>query len=227
MVLANPQTLPASTFGGPIVQLGKFVTTQGKSEHVGIDGLVGDAFRVKKSSDHNSLYGIGYYFQGCNLAIAGLAFGVNAFYLAPTKVKGVVLQENRFSNLGFEYSRTNYPIYLAARGMLCCPLPWDIVVDVGVGPNIVRASNFKEKSLDSGITIPDGPIFSRKSITLFSATAGVGLRMNALLTNLSFEINYRFFYLGQGRFNKASGQLKNTLHTGNHYAHALLFSLSM
>lgn len=64
----NSQAIQAEDCGGPVLQLGWFTATQGKSQHVNIEGLIGDDFSVHKSSDQNFLAGIGYYFDG--LAIA-------------------------------------------------------------------------------------------------------------------------------------------------------------
>lgn len=229
IIIGLPQLLLAGSCGGPIVQAGWFTTTQKTPEYREIHGFIDDAFHMK-SSAHNSLYGIGYYFNGCNLAVINLLYGVNAFYLAPTEVKGFVIQDNSSStNLAYRYSRTNYPIYVAARALLSCPAPFDIVIDVGIGPNLMRTGKLKEKPLkdaSNGIPISDSPLCPKKSLTLFSASAGIGVRMGVPFINLALEINYRCFYLGQARF-KMNGPLKNTLHTGNHYAHALFFSLSM
>lgn len=223
----NSAALLAGNCGGPVLHAGWFTATHGKSQHVDIQGLIGDDFSVKKSSDQNFLIGVGYYFDGLEIAQTSLLYGVNAFYLAPTKVKGNIIQEDLFTNLSYHYSRTNYPIYFAAKALIHCSMYNDVVVDLGIGPNIVSTKGFKERSLDGGITIPDAHIFSGKSVVAFSATAGLGWRINEVLGNFSLEIDYRFFYLGQGELKKINNQLKNTLRTGNSYGNALFFSISM
>lgn len=222
----NPLTVLANICGEPVLQLGWFTATQGKSQHIDIQGLIGDDFSVNKSSDQNLLVGAGYYFNWLETPQVSIRYGINAFYLAPTKIKGNVTQEDLFTNLSYHYSRTNYPIYFGAKALIpCCR--HNIVIDLGIGPNIISTKGFKERSLDGGITIPDTHIFSGKNVVVFSATAGLGWRINKMLGNYSFEINYRFFYLGQGELKKVNGQVRNTLHTGNSYANALFFSISI
>ncbi len=226
MAALTPCAALASDRSGPVVEVGWFTVNQGKSQHVGIDGLIGDDFSVSKSSDQNFLLGLGYYFNGLSKEKVSLLYGLNAFYLAPTKVSGKVTQEGLFTNLSYEYSRTNYPIYAEAKALIHCSSRSDISMNLGIGPNIVSSGSFKEKSLDGGVTIPDSDLFSRKNVVSCSATAGLGWRI-AALKYLSFEIAYRFFYLGEGELKKANDQVKNNLSTGNSYANALIFSISM
>lgn len=221
-----PQKALAKISGGPVVEVGWFTANQGKSQHINIEGLIGDDFSVTKSSDQNFLLGLGYYFNGLDRSRISLLYGINAFYLAPTEVKGKVTQENLFTNLSYKYSRTNYPIYFTTKSLIHCNKRFDVVLNLGLGPNIVNVWGFKEKSLDEGITIPDENTFSGNTTVAFSAVAGLGWRIN-VLKKLSFEINYRFFYLGEGKFRKNNDQIKNNLHTGNSYANALLFSIAI
>ena len=223
----NPLAALSDICGEPVLQIGWFTTTQGKSQHIDIQGLIGDDFSVNKSSAQNLLVGVGYYFDWLNLAQTSIQYGINAFYLAPTKVKGHVTQEDLFTNLSYQYSRTNYPIYFTAKALVPCSMHDDIVIDLGIGPNVVNTSGFKESSLDGGITIPDAHLFSGKNVVTFSATAGLGWRIHHVLGNRSFEIDYRFFYLGQGELKKVNSQVRNTLRTGTSYANALFFSISI
>lgn len=223
----NPLTALADICGEPILQLGWFTATQGKSEHIDIEGLIGDDFSVNKSLSQNFFIGVGYYLDGLNIDQIRIQYGINAFYLAPTKIRGKVTQEDLFTNLSYHYSRTNYPIYFAAKALIPCIMCHDIVIDLGIGPNIVNTRSFKEKSLDGGITIPDAHLFSGKNIVAFSATVGLGWRINNIFENHFFEMDYRFFYLGQGELKKVNNQVKNTLRTGNSYANALFFSISI
>jgi len=221
-----PYAIFAGDCGELVLQLGWFTATQGKSQHVNIEGLIGDDFSVNKSSDQNLLVGVGYYFKGFDVLQTSISYGINAFYLAPTKVKGNVTQENLFTNLSYDYSVIHYPIYFAAKGLIHFWCHSDLTVDLGIGPNIVSTAGFKEHSLDGGITIPDPHLFRGKNVASFSAMAGLGWRMSDLLERLSLEINYRFFYLGSGELKKNSNQLRNTLRTGQCYANALFLSIS-
>lgn len=223
----NPLAALADIGGESVLQLGCFTATQGKPQHINIAGLIGDDFSVTRSSSQNFLVGLGYYLDGLQTPRAILQYGIHAFYLAPTKVKGTVTQEGLFTNLSYQYSVTNYPIYLAAKARIPCSMRHDIVIDLGIGPNIVSTGSFKEESLDGGITIPDARLFSGKNVVAFSATIGLGWRINHPFENRSFGIDYRFFYLGQGELKKVNSQLRNTLRSGNSYANALFFSISM
>lgn len=227
LVYINPLSLHADFCGEPVLQFGWYTTHQGKSQHIDIDGLIGDDFTVKKSCAQNFLVGLGYYFNCLECSQIRLQYGINAFYLAPTKINGNVTQENQFTNLSYHYTRTNYPIYLAAKALFSCTSCSNFVIDFGIGPNIIHTSGFKEKSLDGGITIPDAHLFAGKTVTAFSATAGIGWRIYNVLGNCSIEIGYRFFYLGEGELKKVNNQVRNTLHTGNSYANALIFTISI
>lgn len=225
VIMVHPYGLLANDCGGPILQLGWFTAKQGKSQHVNIEGLIGDDFSVDKSSDQNVLIGAGYYFDFLDTDEANILYGINAFYLPPTKVAGKVTQENLFTNLSYRYFITHYPLYFASRALIHCCENSDLVIDLGIGLNIINAKDFKERSLD-GITIPDAHLFSGKTNATFSATAGFGWRIY-VMENLSLEIDYRFFYLGKGELKKNNSQLKNTLHTGQCYANALFLSISL
>lgn len=227
LVLTKFNPLLASVCGEPILQLGWFSAKQGKSQHIDIDGLVGDDFSVKKSTDQNFLIGLGYYFDCLEICQTSLSCGINAFYLAPTTVKGKVTQEDLFTNLSYHYSITHYPIYFSAKALVHSCENADLVIDLGIGPNILSAGRFKERSLDGGITNPDPHLFSRKNVVTFSATAGLGWRFNNVFNTVSIEIDYRFFYLGNGELKKNNPQTRNTLYTGNSYANAFFLSISI
>ncbi len=222
----NPLSAFVDFCGEPVVQIGWFSATQGKSQHIDIEGLIGDDFSVDHHSSQNLLVGLGYYFDWIDKPQMSLRYGINAFYLAPIKVKGDVTQENLFTNLSYHYTRTNYPIYFSAKALVPCTMCSDLVIDLGIGPNIVSTHGFKERSLDGGITLPDH-IFSGKTVVVFSATAGLGWRMNNVFGNHALEIDYRFFYLGEGRLKKVNNQVRNTLRTGNSYANAIMLSISI
>ncbi|MGC1182021.1 hypothetical protein [Legionella sp.] len=220
------------------LQLGGFWTTQGSRQHVDIDGLIGDQFSVRSGADSNGLVGVGLYWDGWTTAYADLSYGVNAFYLPHTSVSGYVTQENLFTNLAYSYSLTNWPIFFGGRADIHTsflnesfldnriPSNISITLDAGIGPNIINAYNFKEYSLDGGITIPDR-IFQSHSSVAFSAMSGAGLKFHDLFNKATLECGYRFFYLGQGNLSKANTQVLNTLKTGDSYANAALCAITI
>ena len=212
--------------GHAVIQLGNFWSYQGQAQHINIDGLIGDDFTVTKAQDNNGLVGLGYFIDGQDKNLFTMSYGVNAFYLAKTAVNGNVVQEGLFTNLSYGYHVTHFPVYAASKATIdtkSTRYAW--VIDAGVGPNFSSTSAFQEQSLDN-ITIPDH-IFSGRTTTAFSATAGIGLKLNNVFGKRPLECGYRFFYLGQSRFNKESNQLLNTLTTGNNYANAVVCAVTI
>ena len=208
-----------------VFQVGGFNATQGNAQNVGINGLIGDYFTVNHRNASNVLLGLGYYFNGLERNQFSLLYGINAFYLAPTTVQGNVIQEQLFTNLSYRYSITQYPIYIATKVLINTSSDkYSITCDLGIGPNIIKTSDFSERSLDGGMTLPDNA-FTGQTNVAFSATVGVGIKFNNVIARLPFEVGYRFFYLGQGSLSKSNNQILNTLKTGNNYANALIFSI--
>lgn len=207
-----------------IFQVGGFNTTQGRAQHINIDSLIGDYFTVNHRNESNILLGLGYYVNGLERDKFRLLYGINAFYLAPTSVKGNVIQEQLFTNLSYRYSITHYPIYIATKAFINTNSDkYSITCDLGIGPNIIQTGDFSEQSLDGGMTLPDNAFTGQTNVAL-SATAGLGIKFNNVIGHLPLEVGYRFFYLGQGSLSKNNNQILNTLKTGNTYANALIFS---
>lgn len=116
-------------------------------------------------------------------------------------------------------------MYAAAKAVIQTPSPhFAITVDAGIGPNFMLTTDVKENSLD-GITLP-GQMFTGRTTTTFSAMAGAGVKLNNAFGKMPLECGYRFFYLGQGNFNKTSNQVLNTLNTGKNYANALMCAIT-
>lgn len=211
------------THGHVILQLGGYWNTQGHGQHINIDGLIGDEFGAPTpTSPGSGLIGVGYFIDGANTtAQFNTNYGLNWFYLGPTSRSGTVTQENLYTNLKYHYKVTQYPLYAVAKAYIHTDSSqYDMVFDAGIGPNFMVTSHFSESSLDV-ITIPD-QIFSDRTTTVFSATIGIGLKLNQVFGELPLECGYRFFYLGKGRFNALSDQINNYLNTGEGYANAVI-----
>ncbi len=215
----------ASDDSGFVVQLGAFTATQGSQQHIGINGLIGDDFSVTDPTAQNVLAGVGYYFDEFDSPKISLLYGLDAFYLAPTKVQGNVAQEGGITNLSYQYSLTNVPLYFAGKAILYSTPKYEVTIDVGVGPNFIITNEFSQTSADPE-TLPPDQIFSGNTTIALSAMAGFGLRINDVLGQLPLEIDYRCFYLGQSHLNQLTGQTTNALETGDNYANALFLSLS-
>jgi hypothetical protein len=220
-------TLPASLkHGHAVVQLGGYWSNQGSQQHINIEDLIGDEFTVTHHTGSNGLFGFGYFIDGQEKDHFKMVYGLNAFYLAKTGVEGNVIQENLFTNLSYRYHVTHYPLYAMAKSIIKTKSPKHaLTLDVGIGPNFMRTGGVSESSLD-GITLPDN-IFSGRTTTTFAATVGAGIRFNQFFGEAPLECGYRFFYLGQGRFNKETNQVINTLNTGRAYANALMCSITV
>lgn len=213
--------------GHAVLSLGGYWSTQGEQQHINIQGLIGDKFTITNNHSSNGLVGLGYFVDGQEKDFFKMSYGVNAFYLAKNSVTGNVIQENLFTNLSYHYNVTHYPVYAIAKSTVQTKSSkYAFTVDAGIGPNFINTNGFKESSLDGGITVPDNA-FSGRTSTTFSATAGVGVKLNRVFGEAPLECGYRFFYLGQGDFKKNTNQLLNTLNTGSSYANAVICSLTV
>lgn len=213
--------------GHPMLQLGGYWGRAGKTQHIKIQGLIGNTYKANKKTGSNGLVGIGYFLDGQSVRFMQLSYGLNWFYLPKVDYTGVVIQENLFTNLSYRYDITHYPLYAIVKSTIKTRSPrYAFTVDAGIGPNFMRVDGYKEQSLDGGVTIPDNA-FSRHTSTEFAATAGVGIKANKVFGQLPLECGYRFFYLGSGHLNPKTNQILNNLKTGTVYGNALHCSLTV
>jgi hypothetical protein len=211
-----------------VLHLGGFsAVNQGQAQQVNIQTLVGDNFSVANNRNQNALVGVGYFVNGQHFNRFDLQYGLNAMYLMDTTVNGLVTQEQLFTNLSYSYNVSNLPIYATAKGLFNFKNDrYHLTVDLGIGPNIKRTSDFNEKSIDGGVTIPEQPFTGKTNVT-FSAMTGVGFKMDHAIEQVPLECGYHILYLGRGQFNKTSDQLLNSFKTGNSYAHTLSCGISL
>ncbi len=208
-----------------VFETGYFNASQGSAEDVGIEGLNGDQFTLSSTGQQNVLLGLGYFIDGINQPKASLWYGIDAFYLAQTWVKGDIIQEQFWKNLSYQYNISNYPIYFDVKTLFNLDNnQYSLTMDMGIGPNIIVTNQFSEAAIVSD-ALPDLQSFSGNTSTAFSATVGLGVRFNHLLPKVPVEIGYRFFYLGDSSLKKENDLFSNTLHTGASYANALVASL--
>lgn len=212
--------------GHYLFEVGAYSSTQSKTKTIYIQGLIGDRYNTTDQHDSNALFGLGYFIDGFDRDKFGVDYGVNAFYLAKTKLSGTIDQEFIFTNLAYSYNVSHLPIYATAKAHLKTNSnKFIITLDAGIGPNFIETSDYRDWSLD-GVTLPDNA-FSGRSNVVFSAMAGVGLKLTNLGTQAPIECGYRFFYLGEGSFNKRTNQILNTLTTGPGYAQALICTVTV
>lgn len=223
-------TLPASLklkHGHAEIQLGGYWGIQGKTQHVNIEDLIGDEFTVSHKNRGSGLVGFGYFLDSQGKTNFKMSYGVNFFYLPKTGVSGTVIQENHYTNLAYGYNITHYPVYaLTKTNIDLNSTRYALTIDAGIGPNFMNIGGFQEQSLDGGHTNPDH-IFSGRTTTTFSATAGIGIKLNHAFDQAPLECGYRFFYLGQGNFNVLTNQVITSLNTGNAYANAIMCSIAI
>lgn len=224
----KPKELPPSKSslvterGGLVFQFGGYWGTAGKSQHININGAIGDQYNASGRHASNALLGLGYYTKYHYFHDHALQYGVNAFYLNDMTVNGTINQENLFTNLSYYYDLKHLPVYAMFKMPQVFKLPshFAVAADVGIGPNIMFLSRVNEQSLDGGVTLPDNAFGSRTDVT-FSATAGFNIHfLQPALRSIS--CGYRFFYLGDAKFKRNTSQLQNTLTTGTSYANALM-----
>ena len=209
------------------MQLGGYWGIAGDDQLIPINGAIGDTYEPSKKVNANVLVGLGVYTKPQDQGIYDLSYGFNMFYLGKTTYQGTITQERLFTNLGYEYDITHFPLYFLAKGSK--PLKQDkytFTGDVGIGPNIMFLSRVKENSLDDGITIP-GNNFSGSTNVAFSATLGLGIKINNIYKSIPVECGYRFFYLGQGDFKRTTNQLLEDLNTGQTFGNAIMCGISI
>jgi len=225
LALASTQVYSYQLNGHFLLEGGGYSSTQGQSQQVDISGLIGDRFNVTNRHDTNTVFGVGYLVEGLKTGRFGIDYGINAFYLAKTKVSGTITQELVFTNLAYDYYVSHLPVYLFAKAYVNTNYSnLALTVDAGVGPNFMNTNLYNDTSLD-GITLPDNAYIGNFSTTVFSAMAGIGLKFN-VMNQLPVEIGYRYFYLGEGYFNPRTSAILNKLQTGNNSAQALIITIS-
>ncbi|MDF1677719.1 MAG: hypothetical protein P1U32_03405 [Legionellaceae bacterium] len=219
---------PSSDFkkGHTVIQLGGFWASMGKAQNINVRGLAGNRYTLNNKNQSNGLVGLGYFIDGSEQERFQLSYGVNLFYLGPIGVSGYIFQEQLYRNLTYFYKIQQMPLYAAAKAKIKTHQEkYNIALDAGVGPNFMRAGGYKETPLNA-FTLPDNGFAARSKVT-FSATAGVGVRINEMFGDVPLEIGYRFFYLGKGQLAINNNQLINPIKTGSMYANAIICSVTV
>jgi len=212
--------------GHTVVQLGGYWGTAGDEQNINIRYLRGNHYSVTSKTSSNGLFGLGYYVNGLDKDRFHLDYGINGFFLANTQVNGQIVQEQRFTNLNYRYAIQHIPVFFGAKALLKNQSTrYNITVDAGIGPNVMKVSHYQETPLNE-FTVPDNGFTSHTQAT-FAAMAGLGVRINQFFGQAPLECGYRFFYLGQGQLQMNNNQLLNTLKTGHTFGNALLCSITV
>jgi hypothetical protein len=209
------------------IQGGGYFTNQGRNQDIRIRNLIGDRYTMTNRNGSNGLFGLGYLLEGPQFHGIDLQYGVNAFYMTKTAVKGTITQEQLYTNLTFKYGVSHVPIYATLKGLAnLYGERYALTGDVGIGPSFNMGSSYQDFRSDNHFTFRDRA-FDTGSKTSFSAMAGFGIRANQLITGVPLEIGYRFFYLGEGQLSPRTDRILNNLKTGNGYAHAVVVTLTV
>ncbi|MDF1677538.1 MAG: hypothetical protein P1U32_02450 [Legionellaceae bacterium] len=211
------------------VQLGGYWRNLSNEQYIHIEDVIGNRMTVLDTNPKNGLFGVGYFIDGQTYYERfRMSLGANWFYLPQTRTAGIVFQENEFRNLSYEYNITQYPLYAVAKSTINTAFPGkDVTLNVGIGPNFIRTHDYKESPILTGnnVVSSSDPMFSGKTTTVFSVTAGAGIQVAELFGKAPLECGYQFFYLGEGKFNRLNDQTQNTLKTGTLYANAVMCSI--
>jgi hypothetical protein len=209
------------------IQGGGYFTTQGKSQFIRMRDLIGDQYTVTHRNSSNGLFGLGYLVDGPQFNRFNLQYGVNAFYLAKTTVRGTIAQEQLYTNLAFSYGVSHVPIYATLKALTNVNGDrYALTGDVGIGPSFNIGSSYQDRHFENDYTFRDRA-YDTGSKTSFSAMAGIGIRANHLIGEVPLEIGYRFFYLGAGQLSPRTDHILDNLKTGNGYAHAVVVTLTV
>lgn len=211
-----------------LAQIGGYSAVQGKSQMIYVEeNLVGNRYTVTTHNQGSGLVGLGYLLDGP--VVAGkmaVSYGIDAFFLGQTSVRGYIIQEDEFTNLSYRYKIQSIPVYFMAKTVVDTKKDQlKLAFDAGIGPNFMSASHYKEETL-TPYTIPDRA-FSSRNNTVFAATVGASLRFRNAPDSIPIECGYRFFYLGQGKFRVNNEQVLNTIKTGENYANAVVCSVTI
>ena len=212
--------------GHTVVQLGNYWGTQGKEQNINIRTLVGNHYTITNKTSSNGLFGLGYYVDGLDTNRFHLDYGINGFYLAKTQVTGEILQEHLFTNLAYRYTTQHIPLFFGAKALVKNQQnAYNIIFDVGIGPNFMQVNHYRETPLDD-FSIPDNAFSTHTQVT-FAAMAGIGIRLNRVIGESPLQCGYLFFYLGEGQLHMNNSQLLNTIKTGNVFGNGLLCSITI
>lgn len=206
-----------------IPQVGAYFGSYGKAQLVDIADLNGNWYTLNKSSPSSVLVGAAYYIDALSRQTYNLQVGLDVFYLPNGSVDGYINleQQPQNQNLSYSYTVQNIPLYFSAKAKTNeLNKRFDLIFDVGIGPNFIRTSGYQESPLNT-FTLANNQIFSDHNNVSFSAMAGVSARIYNLFGNLPLECGYRFMYLGQGKLATNNSQLLNTLTTGDNYANTI------
>jgi len=192
----------------------------GEAQDVETAGLFIDRYDIDSTYHNAGLIGLGYFF--C-LPQSPVYFGVNAYYLTRTTVKGTIFIDQIFPDLNYSYTIKQFPIYASVKATLPFNNGNGINLMAGVGPNIIKIQNYNEFVNEGGLTAPLDTYDSTTSVRL-SAMAGIGITFSDFSNGLPIELGYRFFYLGDGALESNFDDVED-LNTGAMFAHALVVSI--
>lgn len=203
---------------------GVYGITQGVQQHIDIQNMIGNEYVPKSRSDGNALVGFGVFRDVYSMEKATIQAGFQLYYLFSSHVAGQVLLENAFNDVNYQYSMSYLPIYAALK--LHKPSHYDkldFVFDAGVGADFIRMNRYHETAVIPG-TVPDDAYQARED-TSITATVGVAARVYRFPHDGWVELGYRFFYLGDAKFNPSNSLYLTSFRAGSMYGNAFVLAL--
>jgi hypothetical protein len=198
--------------------------TTGLTQVVKINTTAPSAFTARQQNNWGGLFGLSLLRDYKPINSYLLTFGLSAFYLDKTKVKGEIWQARVFNNLAYRYDVSNIPVYIIGK-IRTADFSNKVAVffDGGIGPNFMDISNYTESQLNLSTRLENA--YKGKTNTTLSATVSFGIHINNVIGEAPLEIGYRLFYLGTGKLQIINNQYATRLSTGPSWANALTCSL--
>jgi opacity protein-like surface antigen len=201
--------------------VGGFKANTGKQQLFILPGQGTVSMTPTDKSNSSGLIGGQYLVDRRTRGKTTFAYGLSLYYLFPAKVKGNMSFQNQ--SQAYQYKITNLPLYGSIQAKVCTDYEFMYILDGGLGVNYMMLNKYIETSTGNGGTPSDS--FKNNNVLDFSATAGIGLRFTDIFKEMTLELGYRFFYLGQGKLKSNISFITGDLKTGNVYANAVILSV--
>lgn len=207
-----------------LLHIGGFISHQGIDQHINLNGLVGNHYYPTQKNSGNVIVGAGFLIPATSYKTVDFEYGLQLYYLPGTITSGGIKIEDVLPNLNYKYTMSYLPLFANLKANIATKYDkTKLTLDFGVGPDFMSFYNYREQPLTTA-TIPNR-FFSRQTATEVAALFGVGVKSDRLPGGGSFEIGYRFFYLGTAEFTPNNSQVLNNFKTGAMYANALTLTV--
>lgn len=210
-----------------LVEIGGYAAVQNKNQRIELQhNLAGHHYTVTSHNQGGGLVGLGYFLNAPKVKGFPMSVGVNAVFLGQSSVGGYILEGGDQRNASYHYRLQSTPVLFEAKTLVKTRSDkFKLALEAGIGPNFMNASHYSEIPLNQVSSPVDA--FSESTTINFAATVGAGIRFHDAPGQLPLELGYRFFYLGQGAYAINNSQVLSAIKTGDYYAHALVFTVTI